>query len=148
MVGFGLSADDKARISRAIQQAESTTAGEIYVVVAHAADDFRYVPVIWAVLVAIIWPWPIHLLTTLSTTWILVTQAILFIATAWALSHPRLRHRIVPDAIAAEAAHKNAIAQFLAHGVHLTEKRTGVLIYVALINRRVEIVADVGIHSK
>ena len=36
----------------------------------------------------------------------------------------------------------------MAHGVHLTEARTGVLIYVALADRRVEIVADAGIHSK
>jgi putative membrane protein len=148
MVGSSLSEEDKARISSAIRKAESSTAGEIYVVVAHAADDFRYVPVIWAALVSLVWPWPLHLLTTLSTTAILVTQAVVFIATAWGLSHPRVRPRIVPEAIAAEAARKSAIAQFLAHGVHLTEKRTGVLIYVALINRRVEIVADVGINNK
>jgi putative membrane protein len=148
MTSFGLSADDKARVSSAIQQAECSTAGEIYVVVAHAADDFRYVPVIWAALAAIVLPWPLHLLTPLSTTTILVTQAMVFIATAWGLSHPGVRYRIVPNAIAAEAARKNAFAQFLAHGAHLTEERTGVLIYVALINRRVEIVADVGIHSK
>ena len=32
--------------------------------------------------------------------------------------------------------------------MHLTEARTGVLIYVTPKDRRVEIVADVGIHSK
>ena len=41
-----------------------------------------------------------------------------------------------------------AQAQFMAHGVHLTEHRTGVLIYVAIVDRRVEIVADAGINSK
>jgi putative membrane protein len=37
---------------------------------------------------------------------------------------------------------------FFAHGVHLTQARTGVLIYVALLQRQVEIVADAGIHGK
>ena len=144
----GLSADEKTRISEAIRAAEAATAGEIYVVVARSADDFRYVPVIWAALAALLWPWPLHLLTRLSTTTILLTQAIFFIAAAWLLSPARIRYRIVPDAIAAESARKDAQQQFLAHGVDLTEERTGVLIYVALANRRVEIVADVGIHSK
>ena len=36
----------------------------------------------------------------------------------------------------------------MAHGVHLTAERTGILIYVALADRRVEIVADDGINRK
>jgi putative membrane protein len=148
MASLALSPEDKANISNEIRTAEATTSGEIYVVVAHAADDFRYVPVVWAALAALVSPWPLHLLTSLSTTTILVIQAILFIVVAWGLSHPRIRYRIVPEVISAEAARKQANAQFLAHGVHLTEDRTGVLIYVALLNRRVEIIADAGIHSK
>jgi putative membrane protein len=54
----------------------------------------------------------------------------------------------VPSAIAGEHTRRQAYEQFLAHGVHLTEARTGVLIYVTPIDQRVEIVADVGIHSK
>jgi len=50
--------------------------------------------------------------------------------------------------IAAAATRKTALAQFMAHGVHLAENRTGVLIFVALADRRVEIVADAGINSK
>jgi putative membrane protein len=143
-----LSAVDKARVGDAIRAAEAATSGEIYVVVAKAADDFRLVAVMWAAVAAILLPWPLHLLTAFSTTTILVAQAVFFIATASGLSHPRIRHRIVPSAMAAASARKHAYEQFLAHGVHLTEARTGVLIYVALMDRRVEIVADGGIHSK
>ena len=38
--------------------------------------------------------------------------------------------------------------QFLAHGLHVTRERTGVLIFAALSDRQVEVVADEGIHSK
>ncbi len=148
MATASLTADDHARIREAIRNAEAKTAGEIYVVIAHATDEFHYVPVIWAALVALLVPWPLYLLTPLSTPAILVIQAACFAVAAWVLSYPSIRHRIVPGAIAAHRARRNACEQFLAHGVHLTQARTGVLIYLALADRRVEIVADVGIHSK
>jgi putative membrane protein len=139
---------ERSRIADAIRAAEANTSGEIYVVVARQADEFRLVPVLWAGLVALLIPWPLHLLTYWSTGTILVLQVLTFVVIAVAASHSALRHRIVPAGIAAEAARKAALAQFLAHGVHLTEDRTGVLIYVALADRRVEIVADAGINSK
>jgi putative membrane protein len=142
------STEDKDRIAAAIGEAEAGTAGEIYVVIAHTADEFRYMPVIWAALAALLLPWPLHLLTDLSITTILMLQTVLFVCLSFLLSHPRIRRRIVPDAIAAERTRRQAYEQFLAHGVHLTEDRTGVLIYVTPIDQRVEIVADVGIHSK
>jgi len=127
---------------------ESNTAGEIYVVIAHTSDDTRSIPVIWAACAALLLPWPLHLLTSLSTTTILVLQAIVFVGAALIMSHPSVQHHVVPNPIAAERTRRQAYEQFLAHGVHLTEARTGVLIYVTPRDRRVEIVADVGIHSK
>ena len=38
--------------------------------------------------------------------------------------------------------------QFLAHGLHQTEDRTGVLIFACMADHQVEIVADKGIHEK
>jgi putative membrane protein len=148
MADHMFSPEDKDRVAAAIAEAESQTAGEIYVVIAHGREEFHYVPVIWAALAALLLPWPLHLLTSLSTTTILILQAIVFVGAALIMSHPSINHRIVPNAIAAERTRRQAYEQFLAHGVHLTEARTGVLIYVAPIDQRVEIVADVGIHSK
>jgi uncharacterized membrane protein len=39
-------------------------------------------------------------------------------------------------------------AQFLAQGIHLTEQRTGVLIFASVAERYAEIVADSGINAK
>jgi putative membrane protein len=139
---------ERARIADAIRAAEVNTAGEIYVVVASEAAGFRSIPVLWAAIIALIIPWPLFLLTTLPSWVILVLQVITFVVVATAASHHKIRHRIVPPSIADAAARKAAQAQFLAHGIHLTEARTGILIYVALANRRVEIVADDGINRK
>jgi putative membrane protein len=143
-----LSEAERARIADAIRAAEVNTAGEIYVVVAGEAAGFRSIPVLWAAIIALIVPWPLFLLTTLPSWIILVLQVIVFVVIAMVTSHDKIRHRIVPPNIAGAAARKAAQAQFLAHGVHLTEARTGILIYVALANRRVEVVADDGINRK
>ena len=139
---------DRARLAEAIRVAEADTSGEIYVVVAREADEFRLVPVLWAALVALVIPWPLHFLTHWSAGTILLLQALTFVATALVASHAPLRRRLVPAPIAAETTRKAALAQFMAHGVQLTEHRTGVLIFVALAERRVEVVADAGINSK
>ena len=143
-----LTREEHAKLSREIRDAEAGTSGEIYVVVAHSPDAFRLVPVLWAALLAFILAWALDLGTGLSISMILSLQALAFVAVAIGLSFPYLRYRLVPPAIAEDAAHRAALAQFMAHGVHLTSARTGVLIYVSLLPRRIEILADSGIHAK
>jgi len=139
---------EHASLSDEIRDAEAATSGEIYVVVAHSPDAFRLVPILWAALFAFMLAWALDLGTGLSASMILSLQALGFVAAAILLSTPSLRYRIVPAAIAEDAAHRAALAQFMAHGVHLTSARTGVLIYVSLLPRRIEILADSGIHAK
>ena len=139
---------DRARISEAVREAEANTAGEIYVVVARAADEYP------------LRPGPVGgpggaagaVAAAFADQFVRrhdpLVQAVTFVWIAVAASHPAIRYRIVPASIAADAARKAAQSLFLAHGVHLTEARTGVLIYVALAERRVEIVADAGINAK
>jgi putative membrane protein len=143
-----LSSDEALRVSASIEAAEKTTSGEIFVVVAHHADDYRLVPVLWAALAALILIWPLVHFTQLAVTALLLVQAAIFLGWTVALSPDAIRYRVVPGPLAEAAAEKAAREQFLGHGVHLTEARTGVLIYVALAERRVEIVADDGIAKK
>src|SRR5262245_66317327 len=44
--------------------------------------------------------------------------------------------------------HAEAMHLFLAHGIHLTEHRTGVLIFASVAERYAEIIADSGINAK
>jgi putative membrane protein len=143
-----LTASDHAALAEAIRAAESTTAGEIYVVVDRGADEFRLVPVLWAACLALLLPWPLVFLTTLPITLVLLAQVALFVVSALVLSWPVLRARLVPPGLADDAAERNARAMFLAHGVHLTEARTGVLIYLSLAPRRIVVLADAGIHAR
>jgi putative membrane protein len=143
-----LDPSERARISEAIRAAEAGTSGEIYIVIAGTSDEFRWVPVLWAAIIALIVPWPLHFLTHWPTSIILVIQTLVFVLITAVASYPALRHHLVPPSIAGEAARRTAQSLFLAHGLHLTEARTGLLIYVALFDRRVEIVTDAGIDRK
>ena len=140
--------EEHARLWREIRNAEATTSGEIYVVVAHSADDFRLVPFLWAAAVALVLPWILWFATSLAFETILVLQVLSFLAVSAALSPASVRYRIVPPGIAADAAHRAAAAQLMAHGVHLDSNRTAILIYVCMLPRHIEIVADAGIHAK
>ena len=64
------------------------------------------------------------------------------------LSIPRIRFALVPASIKRAAAHRRAREQFFERGLHLTEQRTGVLIFVSVAEHHVEILADSGIDAK
>ena len=54
----------------------------------------------------------------------------------------------MPRRLRYQAAHANALKQFLARNVHRTTARTGVLVFVSIAERYAEVVADSGINSQ
>jgi putative membrane protein len=139
---------DVQRVVEAIRTAEARTAGEIFCVIAHASGSYTLVPIAWAALVALAVPLPFIYLTNWPAGMIYLLQLAAFIVTAAILSVPAVRFRIVPKQTMHRRAHAEAVRQFLAHGLHLTERRTGVLIFASVAERYAEIVADAGINAK
>lgn len=143
-----ISQAEKARIIEAITVAEAKTAGEIFCVIAHASSGYSLVPIAWAALVALAAPAPLIYLTTWPAGLIYLVQLAAFIVTAAVFSLPAIRFRVVPNQAMRERAHVEAMRQFLAQGLHLTEHRTGVLVFVSVAEHYAEIVADSGINAK
>lgn len=143
-----ISQAEKARIIEAITVAEAKTAGEIFCVIAHASSGYSLVPIAWAALVALAAPAPLIYLTTWPAGLIYLVQLAAFIVTAAVFSLPAIRFRVVPNQAMRERAHVEAMRQFLAQGMHLTEHRTGVLVFVSVAEHYAEIVADSGINAK
>ena len=139
---------EKAKINDAIRAAESKTSGELYCVLAQNAGSYRLMPVAWAAALALLVPWPLIAGTTWSAMTVYVIQLAVFAIAAIGLSQPGIRFHIVPGSTKRERAHAAAMRQFWAHGMHKTEKRTGVLIFAAAAERYVEIIADAGINAK
>ncbi len=139
---------DRARVRHAIAAAEARTAGEIFVVVAEVSDDYHFIPLLWATLLALLTPLPLIFLTLMPVTQIYLAQLAVFLVAGLILSVPTIRPLTVPKPVKHGRAHLKAIEQFAAHGLHTTEARTGVLIFVSLGERYAEIVADTGIAAK
>ena len=153
MARHTISPEDHARVSAAIKAAEGKTDGEIYCVVAHASDTYFF-PAAFISVVGILLA-SLALAFALEAWWLSIrlpyfaAAQLLAVAAALLLlwAAPWLRIHLVPHRLRFQAAHANASRQFLAHNVHLTSARTGVLIFVSLAERYAEVVADSGIDS-
>lgn len=144
------SAQDKARITAAIHAAEKNTSGEFVAVVARASDHYLLLPLLWSAILALLFPGAC-LLAGASVPWVHLyqIQLLIFIALAIVLlSVPGLHLRFIPRHVKHAHASRLAQAQFYARGVQLTPHHSGVLFFVSLAERYVEIVADQGIHEK
>ena len=75
-------------------------------------------------------------------------QSAVFVATFLLTSVPLVRRIVTPRSVRRARVRRAAMEQFLAHGLHVTRERTGVLIFAALSDHQVEVIADEGIHSK
>ena len=142
-----ISANDEERISAAITAAERKTSGEIVAVVADQSSRYQHIPFMWAALLALIIPWPFIHFTWMPVQMIFLIQLLVFLgllALAW---HPRVRISLVPKSILNANTRRRASEQFLAQNLHTTEGRTGVLLFVSLAEKRVEIIADSGIDA-
>ena len=144
------SADDKARITAAIHAAEKNTSGEFVAVVARASDHYVLLPLLWSAILALLFPGACRL-GGLPMSWVHLYQIQLLIFIGLAillLSVPGLHLKLIPRHVKHAHASRLAQAQFYVQGVQLTAHHSGVLFFVSLAERYVEIVADKGIHER
>ena len=148
-----LSVVELAAVAAAVGRAESLTSAEIRIAVrTRPLRAPPLMPVVWAALVALLGPWLLVLVPalssrTLSPLDLLSLQALIFVGLSVVLMLPPLARRVVPKAAYRAAAREAALDQFLAHGIAQTDGRTGILIYIAVEERLVEVVADSGVHE-
>ncbi len=141
--------EDKARIARAIQEAESRTAGEIVTIIAREADDYPFLPLLWAAGAALLTPLPLVLLDlSLSALQIYEIQIVVFLGLGLLTRWRPLKMRLIPRAVKRQRAGRLARAQFVEQGLHHTEGRSGIMIFVSVAERYVEIMADQGINDR
>ena len=163
----------QGRIADAIAAAEAKTSGEIFCVLARRVSSYRDVSLGWAAAAALLLPlglipfgfdpaWIPGLgdgwqAAHLSSTDVLVGQSLaayaliqsaVFLTVFLLASIPGVRRVVTPRSVRRARVRRAAMEQFLAHGLHVTQERTGVLIFAALSDHQVEVVADEGIHGK
>ena len=140
----------RTRVTGAVVDAESCTAAEIVVVVRHSSSRWREVDlavgaaVAFAVLLLLLFhPRPI------AVEIMPVDVALAFLGGAvLSASIGPLKRALLPGRRVTETVRAAARAAFVDQGVSRTQGRTGILVYVSTLERRVELVADVGVDAK
>lgn len=143
-----LSEQDRTRIAEAVAAAELRTAGEIVVVIeTEPCEETEATRALVAAgFLAIASAGPLSLLGP-SLHVIVIAQAVIFACLAALASSSRVRGALRIDRLPSAAAHDAAERAFAELGLDRTRARTGVLLHVALADRRVEVIADEGVHA-
>ncbi|MCR8922351.1 TPM domain-containing protein [Dasania sp. GY-MA-18] len=138
-----------AQISAAIQQVEQQTDAELVTVLAKQADNYYYIPTLWAALLALLVP----VLLRFTPLWLdgidlLKAQWLTFACAALVFRIPFIKMRLVPKSVQQWRASSLARRQFLDNNLHHTKGETGVLVFVSEAEHYVEILADRGIAQQ
>lgn len=140
---------DRVRIAAAIREVESRTSGELVTVVAHASDGYAAFPLLAAAVLALLTPAVAWIAAPdLDHLHVYTVQLVVFIVVAAAALWTPLRMRLVPPAVKQRQARRLAREQFHALGLDQTHGRTGILLFVSVAERYVEILADRSIDEK
>jgi putative membrane protein len=144
-----LNEEEQRLVAEAIARVEQGTDAELVTVLAAQADDYAYVPLIWAGIIALLLPGLINFYPMwLDANQLLLTQITTFISVALVCHYGRLSMYLIPARVRHWRAGNLARRQFLEQNLHHTVGGTGVLIFVCEAERYVEILVDHGISSR
>jgi putative membrane protein len=142
---------DRARreVAAAVHDIESATAAEVVVAVRHASARYRHVDYMvgallgfGVLLILLFHPHPFAVVTMPLD--VLVTFAVGAAASAHS---PTLRRLLSSASLRREEVARAARSAFVELGVSRTRARSGVLVYVSMLERAVEVVADCGVDE-
>ncbi|MHB8531042.1 MAG: hypothetical protein ACYC8V_16215, partial [Caulobacteraceae bacterium] len=168
-----LSTIDRTRIAAAVEKAEAGSSGEIVCALANEVSGYREVPIAWAAAAALGLP-PLALafgvkplaLAIGGSDWMAAqasalpaeislalwayatSQIVLFAMVALIVAIPPVRRLLTPRVLKRHRVERAAHHQFAAVSAHAVGSQTGVLIFVALADRQVQILADAAIHAR
>lgn len=144
-----LTEHEQRQVAEAIARVEKTTDAELVTVLAARADDYAYIPLLWASLIALVVPGVVHYLSGYLTMYtLLVAQWATFIVLCLVFRLPKVTTRLIPRSVRHWRASNLARRQFMEQNLHHTVGSTGVLIFVSEAERYVEILVDEGISKR
>ncbi len=139
--------DARLRIEGAIAEVERRTAGEVVVVVVAASGDYAQVPWRLGVLLAAVALLGLPLVAGAVPLSLLFAAQLAALAAGLALGRiPSVKHHLVSDAVQDARVAERARRSFAERGLARTGARTGILLFVSLLERNVVVLADEGIH--
>lgn len=141
----------RAAIRAAIETAEARTSAEFVTVVARSAEPYLFIPSLMAAIGALFLSGIALMFQPqigFTTIEFYGGQVALFVILAAICQTPTIRFALVPKSIRHARASRLARQMFLELGMTESEDRNAVLLFVALGERYVEIIADAGLQAK
>lgn len=159
-----LSDAERERVAQAVAAAEQHSGGEIATAIIAESDDYGFRELVFAIVVGFVawtaavaaapglsgildrvfWAWEDWYLAVLQGAIGLIAGLV-----AYAVAQlPAVDRLIVSRRAMHEAVSRRARRHFMECGAYDTVDRTGVLIFVSALERRVELIADRGIHER
>ena len=134
-------------LAQQVREIESNTDAEIVIVVRARSGPYRHADFLCGALLAfagllfvLLSPFDFH------TYWVPLDVALLFVLGAFVSSRSNLLRRLLTTKkFRARAARTGAAAMFYEAGIANTHAENGLLIYLSLLERRLEVFADRGI---
>jgi putative membrane protein len=160
--------EDHRLVTEAVARAERLSDGEIVTIVAERSDAYHDVALHWSVLAMLLVPaafaaapqsfvddvsaillgWNAELTRPLLMLFLVIKLAIVFLIVRLLLAYRPLRMALTPSGTKNRRVGRRALELFRVAAEKKTHGRTGILLYLSLMERRAEIVADEAIHSK
>ena len=150
---------DRERIRAAVAAVELKTSGEVVPLITESSDD--YAAAGWrasvafgligaAVLTFLLGPVRVWGGLSVWDLWIFPAAFVAFAALAGGLVtlFPILKSPFITRAEKNNAIGRATLSEFMLNGLGKTRDRTGILIYISLLEHRVQVFADEGINAK
>ena len=164
MSKFKFKQNDIDKIKKAVTIAESKTSGEIATAIIKESDNYAFFELLFALIVGFIYFFVIMFFTDkiesiikqmfwdYSNNYLLAFygfSTFLIISLFYLFANiPFIDKLIVPHSIMNKKVNQRAVRYFMESGVYNTKDRTGILIFISILEKRVELLADKGINSK
>jgi putative membrane protein len=168
MVMLPISDEDRERIAAAVAKAERESDGEIVTIVAPRSDAYHDVGLHYAILAMLLVPAGTLVVPQSWIDWwlaflfgwgagggwrllmllVLGKMIFVFLVVRYALAWMPLRMAVTPKGTKHRRVRRRAVEMFHATCAQRTKGGTGILLYLSLLERRAEIVADEAIHSR
>lgn len=148
---------ERERIKRTVQQAERGTKGEIVPMIVPASALYREAGYRTGLILALLtlavlltlemyWlPWGWH---AGNAGWLMLAVVVAYGTGQWLGTVPNITRLVTSRERMGYKVKLRAEQAFYQHGLHNTKDRTGILILVSLLERRVHVLADKGINDR
>lgn len=159
-----LTESDLKSIQASVREAEASTSGEIALAAIAESSDYSFRELLSSVILGaitftVMLPFHSAIVTFLDRVfwhlpawYITAFYGIAFFAVIGVsflfANLPAIDQLVVPRAERSRAVYERALRHFTESGVYATKERTGILVFVSLMEREVRIVADTGISAR